>query len=196
MFSSLPPRQQTFLAFLALVGLFFCAFIGAKRMNEPPPVAFSIPKKVPPLPEAPKKAKLITVYITGAVVKPGLISLHEGMRLVEALSRVGGTLPGADLEKVNLAQVLEDGVHVHVPLKKTHASKVRARVVAPAPKVLSINEATVDELARLPGLNLVLAERIDHYRRTFGEIYSLKELGGIDGMTEDRLSKCEPFLRL
>ncbi|MBI5959755.1 MAG: SLBB domain-containing protein [Chloroflexi bacterium] len=59
------------------------------------------------------------VYITGAVEKPEqVVTLGYGSRVLHALDAAGGALENADLERVNLAQILEDGDQIHVPTRK------------------------------------------------------------------------------
>ena len=57
----------------------------------------------------------ITVYVTGAINKPGVVTVREGARTADAVKACGGLLPTADGEKVNMAQVLKDGQQVRVP---------------------------------------------------------------------------------
>ena len=57
----------------------------------------------------------ITVYVTGAVNKPGLVNVPEGARAAEAVNACGGLLPTADSEKINMAQSLKDGQQLKVP---------------------------------------------------------------------------------
>ena len=59
----------------------------------------------------------ITVYVTGAINKPGVVTVKEGARTADAVNACGGLLPTADAEKVNMAQVLKDGQQVRVPEK-------------------------------------------------------------------------------
>lgn len=57
---------------------------------------------------------MIAVYISGAVVKPGVYSLPEGSRVESAVSAAGGTLPDADLDQINMAAKLSDEAHIIV----------------------------------------------------------------------------------
>ena len=55
-----------------------------------------------------EKGAEITVYVTGAINKPGVVTVKEGARTADAVNACGGLLPTADAEKVNMAQVLKD----------------------------------------------------------------------------------------
>ena len=57
----------------------------------------------------------IVVHVVGAVRRPGLYALRDGARIADAVRRAGGTTRKADLEAVNLAAPVEDGLQVVVP---------------------------------------------------------------------------------
>jgi len=57
----------------------------------------------------------IYVYITGEVNAPGVVVLNEGSRIVDAINAAGGTTANADISKVNLVYILEDGMKVNIP---------------------------------------------------------------------------------
>ena len=61
----------------------------------------------------------ITVHITGAINNPGVVVLEEGSRIVDALEAAGGETDEADVNRLNLAYVLEDGekLYIQVALK-------------------------------------------------------------------------------
>lgn len=57
----------------------------------------------------------IYVYITGEVNVPGVVILNEGSRIVDAINAAGGTTIKANVSKVNLVYVLDDGMKVNIP---------------------------------------------------------------------------------
>lgn len=62
-----------------------------------------------------ENSKKIYVYITGEVNVPGVVILDEGSRIVDAINSAGGTTAKANISKVNLVYVLEDGMKVNIP---------------------------------------------------------------------------------
>ncbi|MDE2686387.1 MAG: helix-hairpin-helix domain-containing protein [Chloroflexota bacterium] len=72
----------------------------------PTPVPTSTP--VPPEPD-------VGVYISGAVVNPGVYIMYEGSRLASVLLLAGGATENADLSAINLAVVVQDEDHWHIP---------------------------------------------------------------------------------
>lgn len=57
----------------------------------------------------------IYVYITGEVIVPGVVILDEGSRISDAINAAGGTTVNANVSKVNLVYVLQDGMKVNIP---------------------------------------------------------------------------------
>jgi hypothetical protein len=65
---------------------------------------------------APTPIPMITVYVTGAVAQTGTtLELPQGSRVQDAIDAAGGATDAADLQRVNLAQLLRDGDQVNVP---------------------------------------------------------------------------------
>ena len=112
----------------------------------------------------------ITVYVTGAINKPGVVTVREGARTADAVKACGGLLPTADGEKVNMAQVLKDGQQVRVPEKQAGSSalpantgKASSAVKTKADGPININTASAEELDALPGIGPAMAKRIIEY---------------------------------
>lgn len=57
----------------------------------------------------------IKVHITGAVNNEGVVELESESRLSDAIDKAGGLKANADLDNINLACILEDGVKIYIP---------------------------------------------------------------------------------
>ena len=57
----------------------------------------------------------IVVHVTGSVKSPGIVKLKDGSRIEDAIEAAGGLTENADISKVNLAYVLEDGIKIKIP---------------------------------------------------------------------------------
>ncbi|MEH0110837.1 ComEA family DNA-binding protein [Tersicoccus sp. MR15.9] len=57
----------------------------------------------------------VIVHVTGAVHRPGIVRLAAGSRIADAVSAAGGALPGAQMDRINLAARAEDGTQIRVP---------------------------------------------------------------------------------
>lgn len=92
-----------------------------------PPAPTPIPSATP-VPTATATPGPYMVYVTGAVVDPeALVTLSFGSRVLDAVNAAGGPLANADLERVNLAQRLEDGDQIHVPTRAAGDPTMSAR---------------------------------------------------------------------
>lgn len=152
---------------------------------------------------APRPSPTVAVvYVAGAVVRPGLYRLPPGARADDAVRSAGGFRPGADAAAVNLAARVADGDEIVVPRAGDATPKPRARssrtrrAATPAPASIRLNDAGVDQLARVPGLGPALAARIVAVRETDGAFANLDELLDVNGMTPARLERAAPFLVL
>ncbi len=67
---------------------------------------------------------------------------------------------------------------------------------SPKDEPLDINRASSAELAELPGLGPLLAERIIRYRILHGPFRSLEELLKIPGIGPKTLERLRPFVRI
>ena len=154
-----------------------------------------------PTPTPPPQMK---IYVSGAVAQPGVYSFREGDRLQEAVHSAGGLLPDADASAVNMAALLEDEQHYHLPLAgeskddakgatATPASTnptLSARNTSPTPDVapptpdnpVNLNAASQARLQMLPGIGEVRAEAIIQFRETYGPFGETSEITSVPGI--------------
>jgi competence protein ComEA len=120
----------------------------------------------------------LLVDVVGAVVNPGLHRVPRGDRVYDAIAAAGGLTADADPTRLpNLAGRLKDGEQVKVPfLTGASGGTVITRT--------SLNSATVDELALVPGFTEAFAQEVVDYRANFGGFQSTNELVDILGMSE------------
>jgi competence protein ComEA len=134
----------------------------AQRVNARQPIEIVLP--------APAAEADMRVYVSGAVVAPGVYTLGPNDRIEDALRAAGGPTAEADLDRVNLAARLHDGDQVDVPAKA-------APGVTPALAVkVNLNTATEADLDRLPGIGAVRARRIIESRLQDGAFQDAFEL--------------------
>ena len=128
-------------------------------------------------------AKDIVVYVTGEVALEGLYTLRDGDRVADAVAAAGGLSPGAATERVNLAQTLVDGQHIHIP----GAGEATAPAVD-APTTLDVNTASQQALETLPGIGPGRAQAIVGYREANGPFQRVEDLLLVDGIGPITLS--------
>lgn len=149
----------------------------------------------------------LTVHVAGAVMKPGVYSLAPGSRVVDAVRAAGGASSRADLERINLAQVIIDTEQVYVPVRRANASRVtvapRLRPVRnpvpsstlaasidggstpPGPSAqarIDLNSATAAQLDALPGVGPATARAIISHRTRKGPFAKVEDLMNVPGI--------------
>ena len=160
-----------------------------------PPIVISDPR-----PDA-----TIVVEVAGAVTKPGVYALSGDARTQDALVAAGGVLTDADLASINLAQRLRDEDHILVPRlvptiavsvvppppqgtdapvsRSTTGEPAQTGMTVAASAPLDINAASAAELATLPEIGPVLAQRIVDYRTEHGPFRTVDELANVQGVS-------------
>ena len=146
-----------------------------------------------------KENKTIMVDISGEIITPGVVKLPEGSRIIDAITAAGGKTEDADLSKVNLAYILDDGVQLYIP---RYNEKLEKEIVKTEPGVgiiqeginttskkdskVNINTANKEKLATLPGIGEGTAEKIIEYRSKTGKFKAIDEIKKIPGIGESK----------
>lgn len=130
-----------------------------------------------------------TIYISGAVMQPGVIKVPAGTRIIDAINLAGGLAENADISKLNLAQPVKDGMNIKVPGDGQKLRAGRQVGTTEAGEKININIASKNELDKLPGIGPTLAQRIVDYRQANGPFRDCGELRNIKGITESRYNK-------
>ncbi|WP_378953736.1 helix-hairpin-helix domain-containing protein [Pelosinus sp. sgz500959] len=131
------------------------------------------------------KTSEMVVYISGAINKPGVFKLPSHARVAELITLAGGLTPEADLSKINLAQLVKDGMHIHVAAKTVVQGGGNVSGSSGKTKSgekININTADKTELDQLPGVGPALAERIIEYRQKNGSFNTIEEFKKVPGI--------------
>ena len=172
------PGWKSLLLLLAPITLAVATVAGAYAYKTS--VAAASPAQPNPpanaAPEVPPPSGLL-VYVSGAVVHPGLYRLRRGDRAFDAIAAAGGIRQDADRSRLpNLAGRLRDGEQIRVPFAKTATGTISTRA--------NLNTATLEELETVPGFTEALATEVIDYRTNFGGFQGTRELVEILGMSE------------
>jgi competence protein ComEA len=132
--------------------------------------------------------ELITVHLVGAVSAPGVYRLPAGSRVYEAVALAGGSAHDADLDRVNLARPLYDGEQVIVYRL--------GEPPAPGSTKININRATVEELATLPNIGAVRAQRIVEHREKHGPFTEISQIMDVNGIGEGIFKAIEDLITI
>lgn len=110
--------------------------------------------------------KMISVDVSGAVVKKGVYQLRSDSRVEDAVKAAGGfseTANGEYISKyLNMAQKLSDGAKIYVPMvgESVNAGVTGASAVQASSNKVNINTATQAEIEALPSIGPVTASKI------------------------------------
>ena len=166
-----------------------------------------------------KDNEKIYVYITGEVNNPGIVVLPIGSRIVDAIDCAGGITQKADIMKVNLVYMLQDGMKVNIPssielknnpnfeyitmssgdekndsnIKNTTTVDTKSESAFKVSNV-NINTATQTELETLPGIGPSLALKIINYRKENGKFKSIEELKSVNGIGENKYEEIKKYI--
>lgn len=164
-----------------------------------------------------------TVHVVGAVVSPGVYQLALGARVHEAIAAAGGAAPDADVDRLNLAASVQDGVRLRVPRRGEPVEPQAAPAggegaageavagasdggatpggggggasgKAAAGRKVNINTATAEDLGTLPRVGPVLAQRIVEYRAAHGRFSAPEDLDAVSGIGPKMLESLLPLV--
>ena len=146
--------------------------------------------------------KDIKVYISGEVKSPGVVSISNNDRLIDAVDKLGGLTSNADLNRVNLALKIEDGNHYIIPkigeeinigdintnqnMNNNNNSNSLEVTNNTSGNKVNINTASESELDSLPGVGEVTAKKIIDYRNENGKFSSIEDIKNVKGIGDNK----------
>ena len=186
------------------VAVVFCVLAGfwPQQREE---AALQIEQQAVQAEETAAEAK-ITVYVSGAVAKPGLHEIAPGSRAVDAIEAAGGMTDGMQVNVPRLSakelRKLKQAQNVYVG----DSANAVANAVQPANYVpaaqqdysdgkIRLNSATIEELEELPGVGEVTAQRIVEYRNLHG-FNKIEDIMNVKGIGQAKFNKMRPYLDL
>ena len=132
----------------------------------------------------------LLVHVLGAVVRPGLVELHPGDRVVDAVAAAGSASGVKPPAGVNLARPVADGEQLVVfavgqvppPSAPGAAGGASATGGGPSDGLVHLNTADVAALDTLPRIGPALAQRIIDWRDANGPFTSVDQLLDVAGI--------------
>lgn len=154
-----------------------------------------------------KPANKIVIHITGAVKTPGIVKLNEGDRIEDAINAAGGLTEEADISKVNLAYVLEDGIKLIIPSSYDFEVEENDIISSDSGKdvivnettsstnnMVNINKASEIEIETLPGIGPSLAMKIVSYREENGKFNTIEDIKNVSGIGENKYENIKNYI--
>jgi len=141
------------------------------------------------------------IEVTGAVRRPGIYTFSHPPTTGQAVQKAGGILGNLPLSHMTRSNTLQSGTHIEatalsqMPVK-LHLSgmDVTKRIVLGVP--VDVNEAGLDELAIVPGINRSLAQRIIRSRESRNGFKTWHDLMGVRGVGPRNVKGFQDYLRL
>ena len=150
--------------------------------------------------------KEITVYVSGEVNNPGIVTLKSDDRLADAVKILGGVTKKADMNNIKLAIKLEDEMHYIIPKKgdKTNNSNQATNTNVNNNQVanetnsqntkVNINTASIQELDTIPGVGEATANKILSYREENGNFKNIEEIKNVNGIGDKKYENMKEFI--
>ena len=145
----------------------------------------------------------IVVHVSGAVNNEGIVELEADSRVADAIEKVGGLKPDANMKEVNLASKLEDGMKIYIPSNTEQEVQVNSNTNnimqnSTANKnqtsKININTATQEELDSLPGIGPSTALKIINYRKENGKFSKIEDLKEVSGIGEAKFNQLKDLI--
>lgn len=209
-------RHLQAIGLVAVVALVFVSYQLLRARPAEVPVVQGLPSAVastsapvsPSAPQATPSPTEVQVHVVGAVKKPGVVTLHEGARVHDAIAAAGGLAPAAKLGTLNLAARVVDGMQVAVGDGQTDSGTTAPQPQAPdgSPEAqrappggggaapVNLNTATQAQLESLPGVGPVMAGKIIAWRTEHGKFSSVNDLQEVDGVGPKTFERLKPLV--
>lgn len=140
------------------------------------------------------KQQNIIIHVTGAVKNQGIVEAKEGARISDIINLAGGVTEEADLSKINLAYIVEDGQKIYVPSINDEIN-IESITQDAGENVLensnenskvNINTASQTELETLNGVGPSTALKIIKFREENGNFKEIEDIKNVPGIGETK----------
>ncbi len=130
------------------------------------------------------------------------------------LKWLGGLRENANIEDINLAYKLEDGMKVHIPTneekekekqlnsdvnnKNDNVDSYDKNIInnSSNTKKININTATQEQLESLPGIGPATASKIISYRKEKGKFNKIEDIKEVSGIGDAKFDKMKDFITI
>lgn len=144
--------------------------------------------------------KEVTIFISGEVNNPGVVTINSDKRLADAVNKLGGFTQDADLNKINLAMKIEDEKHYIIPKIgeniETSNDDNNLDIKGEENNLVNINEADIKELDSLPGVGEATATKIINHREENGKFKAIEEIKNVNGIGDKKYENIKDMITI
>ncbi len=185
-------ERHRVLVWTAAVVILLVGTLGYSKLRQPPPAVAPPATSATPRGTAATSGPEVVVHVAGAVERPGLYELPDGFRVADAIEAAGGALSKADLDAINLADLLTDGLKIDVPVRGRAITVAASPSASPGP--VNLNTADQVALEAIPGIGPVTATAILQHRTEIGSYESVEQLLDVTGIGPATLEALRPYV--
>lgn len=152
----------------------------------------------------------ILVHVTGCVKDSGIVILNSGDRIIDAIETAGGETEDADLNKLNLAYILQDGEKLYVPsiydnseeeyITQENGDNIitqgAGNMSESKSEIININTATKEELMTLQGIGEATASKIVEYRKSNGNFDKIEDIKNVPGIGDAKFQNIKDKIKV
>ncbi|MCK4551755.1 MAG: SLBB domain-containing protein [Tenericutes bacterium] len=134
------------------------------------------------------ESRYIYVELHGEVLHPGVYSIPETYTLYDLIFEAGGVTKDCDLTKINWDINLCLGAIIYIP---SYDDEV---IIDYENGLININNADIEILETLPGIGLIIGQRIIDYRAEYGDFLSIEDIMNVSGIKESIYEQVKEFI--
>lgn len=208
-------KQKIIIGIIGIVAIFTIIFYIYQKIYRPNTMEYidileeNIVEEKKTLQEEVSQEEIV-IHIIGEVKKEGIVRLKQGSRIIDAIEQAGGLKEQANVNKVNLAYILEDGQKIYIPsiYDKTQEDTSYISIESGENVILeqadttsqigkiNINTATQTELEQLSGIGPSTALKIIQYRTESGKFNSIEEIKNVTGIGEAKYELIKEYITI
>lgn len=151
-----------------------------------------------------EKSGKVVVHIAGEVNNPGIIETNTGSRIADIVEQAEGFTEEADISKINLAYIVEDGQKITIPSKNVEEAEYieqenengvieESKSKDSSIGKVNINKATQTDLEQLPGIGPSTALKIIEYRKN-NKFKRIEDVKNVSGIGEAKFEKIKEYI--
>tara|TARA_B100000965_G_C19425583_1_gene684100 strand:+ start:297 stop:929 length:633 start_codon:yes stop_codon:yes gene_type:complete len=144
-----------------------------------------------------EEPKEIKVDISGAVKNPGVITLKEGDRMIDAINKAGGLTDKADINRINRAKYVYDSekIIIYEIGQETDYGTIDDSDNLGIDNKININTASKEELIKLNGIGESISENIIKYRQDNNGFKSIEDIMNVTGIGNSKFEQIKDSIK-